>query len=353
MPDTPKKRQKGIEFYEEWMEGEGIPIYYNPVGVEDVTELPRRPWARLGGNGTFIRTEGTKEAESLLYVVEIPAGGSLEPEKHMYDELIYILRGRGLAEVWHEGQGKRTFEWGEGSLFAMPTNVLHRLVNGGREPVIFLARTNAPVVMNAFRNTDVIFHCDYKFTDRYTGQSDYFHADENKERLKEGVTSVWETNFVPDVRKTLLDPHEHKVEGGHLTFLRMATWGSLHIREWPQGKHHMAHYGNGSGAVLLILKSVGYALLWLRQYGIHPFQDGHGDKVMRMNWKPGSIYSSGVGAGDWFHAHYNTGPGPARMLALKGNQRSRGSVVGFESVRDGGNVIQYADEDPEIRRLFK
>ena len=74
---------------------------------------------------------------------------------------------------------------------------------------------------------------------------------------------------------------------------------------------------------------------------------------MRMNWKPGSIYSSGVGAGDWFHAHYNTGPGPARMLALKGNQRSRGSVVGFESVRDGGNVIQYADEDPEIRRLFK
>lgn len=131
--------------YEEWMQKEGIPIYEGAAGIEDITELPRQPWARLGGKGTFIQLVATKPAGKLLYVAEIPAGGALEPEKHMYDELIYILQGRGLTEVWQAEQKKITFEWGEGSLFAIPLNAWHRLVNGGREPVLIFAVTNAPV----------------------------------------------------------------------------------------------------------------------------------------------------------------------------------------------------------------
>ena len=44
-------------------------------------------------------------ASGALNVAEIPPGGALEPEKHLYDELLYIWQGRGLSEVWHEGQG--------------------------------------------------------------------------------------------------------------------------------------------------------------------------------------------------------------------------------------------------------
>ncbi|MFC2073171.1 hypothetical protein ACFLUU_10870 [Chloroflexota bacterium] len=39
------------------MEKEGIPIYRAGDIIENVTELPRRPWARLGGLGTFIDIE--------------------------------------------------------------------------------------------------------------------------------------------------------------------------------------------------------------------------------------------------------------------------------------------------------
>ncbi len=271
-------RPKGT-IYEEWMEKEGIPIYEAIAGVEDITELPRRPWARMGGSGTFIQIEGTRQEGSGLYVAEIPAGGALEPEKHMYDELIYILQGRGLSEVWHEGQGKRTFEWGEGSLFAVPTNAWHKLVNGGREPVLFFAKTNAPVVMNAYRNTDFIFNCDYRFTDRYAGEADYFHASAEK-RYKERTRTFWVTNFVPDARTIFMDDMPEKVEGGQITFFRMSSWEYNHASAWPAGKYHMAHY-HEPGALLLGLQSTGYFLVWSKRYGIHPYQDGHGDKVVK------------------------------------------------------------------------
>lgn len=349
------QRMSGLRpfIYEEWMQKEGIPIHEGVACIEDITELPRRPWARMGGSGTFIELEGTKQAGKLVYVAEIPGGGALEPEKHLYDELIYILKGRGLSEVWHEGQSKRTFEWGEGSLFAIPLNAWHRLVNGSRQPVLFFAVSNAPVVMEDLRNTEFIFNCDYKFTDRYIGQTNYFLASEK--RYKEGVQGIWETNFVPDVRTAFLDDLFQKVAGGQITQFRMASWTTVHSSEWPAGKYHKAHY-HGPGAVLLGLKSVGFVLVWPRQYGIHPFQDGHRDKVMKLNWKPGSIYSP---PNEWFHQHFNTGKEPARHLAVTGGgsrfagPRSEHDRAVYVSVRDNGWLINYEDEDPEIRKMFQ
>jgi len=55
-----------------------------------------------------------------MYVVEIPSGGALNPERHIYDKVIYILKGQGATEVWQEGEKKQSFEWGEGSIFAPP-----------------------------------------------------------------------------------------------------------------------------------------------------------------------------------------------------------------------------------------
>ncbi|MFC1978354.1 cupin domain-containing protein, partial [Chloroflexota bacterium] len=263
-------------FYKEWMEKEGVPIYEDePIGIKDVTELPRQPWARMGGSGTFVELDGAKQDYKGLYVVEIPGGGALEPEKHLYDELIIVLRGRGLTEVWHEGQAKHTFEWGEKSLFAIPTNAWHRLVNGGREPVILFVQTNAPAVMNAFRNAEFIFNCDYNFTDRYSGQDDYFAASEKRYTEGGRAQGIWETNFIPDVATAFLSPLSMagKVEGGAGVFCRMASWTGMHFSEWPSGKYHKAHYHAG-GAVLVGLTGEGYVLVWPREYGIHPYQDG-------------------------------------------------------------------------------
>ena len=45
--------------YLRWMEEEGIPIFEG-LAVEDVTELPRKPWARMGGTGSFIQLKGRR-----------------------------------------------------------------------------------------------------------------------------------------------------------------------------------------------------------------------------------------------------------------------------------------------------
>ncbi len=344
------------DIYDEWMEKEGIPVYQEQAGIEDITELPRRPWARMGGLGTFIWLESTKQASKQLYVAEIPPGGALEPEKHLYDELLFVLRGRGLSEVWHEGQRKVTFEWGEGSLFAIPLNAWHRLVNGSQEPVLIFGQSNAPLLMNTYRSSEFIFNCDYNFTDRFTGKTDYFVTGEKRYRNPGQVGNQWDTNFVLDVRTCYLPAQPEKAEGGHTEHFNMAAWRGSGAAEWPVGKYHKAHF-HGPGAILLGLKSEGYVLLWPRRYGIHPFQDGHGDKVIKVNWKPNSIYSP---ENEWFHQHFNTGKEPARHLRVVGGGygmnlptlRKRPNV-GYDNIRDGGRLIEYDDEDPGIRRMFE
>ena len=51
-------------------------------------------------------------------------GDALQPEKHLYEELICVLNGVGATEVWQEGKKKSLFEWGRMSLFSPPLNQL-------------------------------------------------------------------------------------------------------------------------------------------------------------------------------------------------------------------------------------
>ena len=169
--------------YWQWLRKEGIPAVIGH-GVEDVRELELRPWARTGGKGSFIHLYGM-EGTTGMYVVEIPPGGALEPEKHMYEEVICVLSGHGATEIWQEGGKKHAFEWGQWSVFAPPLNCWHRLINGSREPVKLLAVTNAPLVIDMYRNPEFIFNCPSLFTDRFAEEESYFK--ESSKRYKKGL----------------------------------------------------------------------------------------------------------------------------------------------------------------------
>jgi oxalate decarboxylase/phosphoglucose isomerase-like protein (cupin superfamily) len=354
-----KPRRKGAaspDYYEEWMSGEGIPIHEAAAGIDDVTELPRKPWARTGGAGAFIQLLGPQQAERGIYVGEIPGGKALEAERHLYQEAIIILKGLGSTEVWQEGMPKRIFEWGEGSVFAPPLNCWHRMINGSREPTLFLAVTTAPKAMNLFCGDDVVFHCAHRFLNHFSDETDYFVPTQKREKMGR-YSTLWYTNFIADAKDVLLDSQEQKVSGGQITGYRMANgFPNGHISAWPAGRYHKAHY-HGPGAILVGLEGEGYVLVWPHTLGTHPYQKGESNKVLKINWGPRSIYSPPDG---WFHQHFNGGSRPARHLAVYG---ASSGVPGYTdsvgqdfsgtvSFREGGTLIDYEDEDPQIRKDF-
>ena len=50
-------------------------------------------------------------------------------------EVIAVLSGRGSTTVWNDKGDRLAFEWGPGSLFAIPLNAAHQHFNGsGTEP---------------------------------------------------------------------------------------------------------------------------------------------------------------------------------------------------------------------------
>src|SRR5262245_15475522 len=91
--------------YDLFMDSEAIPVHRD-IGVRRVQDLPLAPWKRLGGRGTYIQLFGT-EGKWGCYVVEVPAAGALNAEKHLYEEIYYVVEGRGSTEVWLERDKKR------------------------------------------------------------------------------------------------------------------------------------------------------------------------------------------------------------------------------------------------------
>src|SRR5207245_5000484 len=83
--------------------------------------------------------------------------------------------------------------------------------------------------------------------------------------------------------------------------------------DWPTGMYNKAHY-HGAGAILLILQSQGYTLIWPRDAGPRPYENGKGDEVIEVKWREGSVISP---PGGWFHQHFSAGNEPARQLAIR------------------------------------
>ena len=115
---------------------EGIPIVKGNV-VADVTALKLGRWERMGAMGCYLNLSNQQLTD--VYVCEIAPGGQTLPQRHLFEEIIYVAKGRGATSVWQEGAGKVTFEWAQGAIFAIPLNAsVHSLQR-------FARRTSPPV----------------------------------------------------------------------------------------------------------------------------------------------------------------------------------------------------------------
>ena len=348
--------------YDRFMEAEGVPVYRG-IGVRRVQDLPLAPWPRLGGRGSYIQLYGTEGLWG-LYVAEIPAAGALKAERHLYEKVVLVVEGRGTTEVWQDGQARRhVFEWQKGSLFSIPLNAHHRLVNAASTPALLLCGTSAPNVMNVIDNTEFIFNCHFTFGERFSGADDFFKPREDIEPDPIRGLAMRRTNLIPDIVNTDL-PLDNRRSPGYRR-VEPAMAGNrfyLWIGQHESGRYSKAHK-HASAAVLVCIKGKGYTYTWPEALGTTPWQSGKADKVLRQDYEPVGLVSAAPMSGDWFHQHFGIGKEGLRITAWHGpnNQRSRKPGLPSEQLMDygaidlskGGSAIPYHQEDPAIRAEFE
>ena len=321
--------------YTRWVRNDGLDII-SAHYIPNLHTVELKPWARRGGKGVYINHEASRTSND-CYVCEIPPGGKLAPQRQLFEEMIYVLDGRGSTTVWNTAGQRITFEWNKGSLFAIPINCWHQHFNGqGQQPARFVAVTNGPVVINLYEDLEFIFNSEHDFKNRFGGEPDYFS---NKGEQK-GL--LLETNFVADaINLPLISAKERGAGGGHIRFNMAKGSMNSHISQFPVGTYKKAHC-HGPGAHVIIMGGEGYTLMW-----------PEGEEPRRYDWQEGTMV---VPPNLWFHQHFNTGTTPSRYLAFKHEvvsiRNAQGVPKAWISRRIGGDQIDYADERQVVRELF-
>jgi oxalate decarboxylase/phosphoglucose isomerase-like protein (cupin superfamily) len=343
----------GLDPYLDWLEGEGIPVVED-FGV-DLLDVPVRPWARTDALGAAVHLKGRGDFVS-MFLLELPPAASSAPQRHLYEEVVYVLSGHGSTAVEAADGRRHAFEWGPRSLFAIPLNARYRHFNGsGSEKALLASTTNLPGVMKMFHNEAFIFDNPFRFGER-AGPAKHFSGEGDFTPALPGQ-HMWETCFVPDLAAFGLQAWNERGTGSrNIMFILADGTMHAHLSEMPVGTYKKAHR-HGPDFHVMCVTGRGYSLLWY---------EGERD-FRRVDWKHGTVFAP---ADRMFHQHFNTGPDPARYLATAfGSLRypftesKRRALTGRDanglkqgavstSVREGGDQIEFEDQSPRIHEMF-
>jgi len=345
------KPKYGVDSYLDWIEREGLPVTED-YGV-NLFEVPLVDWPRHSCKGAAVHLKGRCDFSN-MFLFEIAPATSSAPLKHLYEDVYYVLEGRGSTQVELSNGVKHTFEWGPKSLFAIPLNAKHRHFNGsGQDKALIVSTTDMPLVMNTFHNEAFIFDNDFDFVER-GGKDKYYTGEGDLITVKQG-NHMWETNFVPDLSAIELKSWGDRGAGGtNIMFVLADSSMHSHISEMPVGTYKKGHR-HGPGFHVMCVTGHGYSLLWF---------EGE-DEFLRIDWKHGVVFPP---ADRQFHQHFNTSQHPARYLATGvGGLRypltkdKRRSLIGLKpgergavstSIKEGGDQIEYEDQDSRIHKTW-
>jgi quercetin dioxygenase-like cupin family protein len=315
------------DFYRQWIKNSKVPMLEG-YSLLDAAKQEVQPWPEIGGRGLYLNFSGNVHMDAVIQ--EIPPGKSLAPKQHFYEQLTYVLAGRGYTTF---GSGKNKVEWGEGSLFAVPMNVLHRHFNSdSAHPARLLYITTFPFMLQMFGSMGLINDLNFSFTDRYDGAADYFTSTSR-------VRKRWDkTNFVKDIRKSEVVDWPERGESNASMYWDMAgnTILEPHMSEFDVGSYKLGHR-HPYEAIIVTLNGKGYSLAEKEK-----LKD---TEAVKIDWQAGSIVSPPF---FWYHQHFNTGNTKARYLAItEGDFPLR---LGFPLQVE---QIEAPQEDPEIKKRFE
>ena len=332
--------------YDQWMAGEGVPVHRG-VSVR-LAGLALGAWARLGGLGCFVQLEGGASGPGFS-VVEVPGGGALAGERHLFDKVALVLEGRGTTEVWRASGGRHLFEWQEGAMFAVPLNARHRLVNASDAPARVLMISTAPSVLGLL-GVPAVFGNAFVPDD----EDDAFVAYDDVLPDPVRDLAVCRTRLMPDVLGCDL-PLDNRLSPGWRQLSLEMTQAELPI---VIGQHRPGRYGRGvllaPGQSVLCLGGLGTAFLWPERLGVRPWAAGLAGAVTAVALERFTLFGAGAADGRWFCQCFPE-DGAALRLAVIGGEAAPG-LAGAEmvdpwavAVSEGGGVVPYGREDPVHR----
>src|SRR5262249_28693503 len=143
-----------LDPYLAWCDKEAVPITED-FGI-DLLAIPTAPWARFGVDGAIAHLKGRGDFVS-IFLLDLAPGAQTSPQKHLYEEVVYVMSGYGSTTVETSDGRKHSFEWGPKSLFALPLNARYQHFNtSGRERARLASVNNLCLQLNLFHNEQFI-----------------------------------------------------------------------------------------------------------------------------------------------------------------------------------------------------
>ena len=328
----------------DWAARQPVPVVKD-FGI-DLLKIDVAPWDRFGMNGAICELVGGDDYIS-TFLYELAPGGKSNVLNHVYEEVIFVLSGHGSTKVELPDGSSHTFEWGPNSLFEIPLNLKYQHFNGsGSEPARLAGNSNLRFVMNLFRNEGFIWDNPVPFAERL-GDASYFSGEGELKPVKPG-RHQWETNFVPDISNFQLKSWDARGTGSsNLRWILADGTIGCHTSAMPVGTYKKGHR-HTAGTNVYCVSGQGYSLFWY---------DGDED-FKRVDWHHGVLYTPPE---NMFHQHFNSSSVPSRYLAVQmGSTRYPLFAVKRQiwdqgvdtSIKDGGNQVEYEDQDPRIHKIF-
>jgi oxalate decarboxylase/phosphoglucose isomerase-like protein (cupin superfamily) len=331
--------------HDRWMDSLGLPIH-SGYYIEDLRELELGRWEERGCDAAFVQLEG-QQGITETRVSEVPARGVLPPVRLAFDEVVYVVQGRGATTIWSSGGERKSFEWQENSMFLLPRHHFHQFSNtSGSRPARLLHYNYFPLLLSASPDPDAFISTNRGEAGepvRAIDLEELYAEPAQRVTSEQDVVwkrrqSVWVGSFFPDMSAwDKLHVSQNRGAGGRSVAMEFpGSEISCHMSMFPPQTYKKAHR-HGPGRAIVIPAGEGYSIMW---------EEGK-DKVIAP-WKPGSLITP---PNKWFHQHFNVGELPARYLAFHPPMQFDGHA---EKVEDRArDQIEYVDEDASVRQQFE
>lgn len=260
-------------------------------------------------------------------LIEIPPGGQLQPHRHLTEEIIYIISGKGHTMMWNrEGGKKERYEWTAGDLLSPSLNAWHQHTNTSDSPARYISFTTTPVALNLYHDPAFLASSDFIFEDRWqqgiTQKPEY--RPEGSDGYADGRMTVG--HLLPNI------------VGRQLHNMRQGAWGitirpegdlvgnrllEMEVRE-KKGDDPEAHMHRHPWEVAyIVLEGMGYSNL-----------QREGEPMRVLNWQKGDLY---IVEANEFHVNRPQEDATTRYLQVK--------VAGyFHGVGNVGQTIELIGE---------